>query len=70
LRKLAHKLKSGCRQLGEEAAALSLEAVEGHVGSANALEGLADRALQELELSLERIAALATRSRREADLET
>lgn len=52
VRYLAHKLKSGCRQLGEDATALALETVEygaGHDGAgsvvvaqafANALEGM------------------------------
>lgn len=57
LRMLAHKLKSGCRQLGENAVAHTLEAVERHAGAADALEALADRAHLQLEQVLERIVA-------------
>ncbi len=70
LRKLAHKIKSGCRQLGEDAAANALDAVEHHAGSTAEFEVLADHAQRELQRSLIRMDATAAQSRKETDLET
>ncbi len=54
---LAHKTKSGCRQLGEESAASALEAVERHRGTSLELETLAALAQIELERAVERVKA-------------
>ena len=57
LQQLAHKLKSSCRLVGEDAATASLEAVEDHSGSAADLIALATGAQAELEQSLARVDA-------------
>ncbi len=62
LRYLAHKLKSGCIQLGERSAASAFEAVEFHSGTAADLRVLAASAQHELELTLARVAAFKERS--------
>jgi signal transduction histidine kinase/ligand-binding sensor domain-containing protein/CheY-like chemotaxis protein len=63
LQALAHKLKSGCRLVGEEAVAASLEALEGYGGSDDELLALAASAQAELEQSLARVDALRRRLR-------
>ncbi|HWX66573.1 MAG TPA: ATP-binding protein [Rhodanobacter sp.] len=62
LRELAHKLKSGCRQMGEESTAFAFEAVELHSGTAADLVVLAESAQRELELTLARVTAFKERS--------
>ena len=62
LRELAHRLKSGCRQLGEESAAAAFETVELHSGSAADLVALAESAQREVELTLARVTAFKERS--------
>ncbi|WP_148649591.1 ATP-binding protein [Lysobacter antibioticus] len=61
LRKLAHKLKSGYRQLGEDTAASALEALEQHSGAATEFYARADYALLEMQRTLERVQAYRSR---------
>lgn len=55
LRELAHKLKSGCRQLGEMPAAFAFDTLEQHRGDISEFDRLADTAHRELELVLEHV---------------
>ncbi|WP_425480894.1 Hpt domain-containing protein [Pseudolysobacter antarcticus] len=61
LQRLAHRLKSGCQQLGEQTAASAFDAVEQHRGTAAELESLAESAQLELEQTLDRVTAFQTR---------
>jgi HPt (histidine-containing phosphotransfer) domain-containing protein len=55
VRELAHKLRSGCRQLGEEVAATSLEMVERELKDEAELAGKFAIARDELHLVLMRV---------------
>jgi signal transduction histidine kinase/ligand-binding sensor domain-containing protein/CheY-like chemotaxis protein len=68
LRELAHKLKSGCRQLGEMSAAFAFDTLEQHRGDAGEFDRLADTAHRELELVLEHVRAFLNGSPSQAPL--
>ncbi|ALN88579.1 sensory box protein [Lysobacter capsici] len=67
LKQLAHKLKSGCKLIGEEETAAALEAVEWHAGTALSLEFLAKFAQEQLSSTLERVVRFKERSNSEHD---
>jgi CheY-like chemotaxis protein len=62
LRGLAHKLKSGCRQLSATTATYIFDALEQHVGEDSEFDRLADVAMHELALVLARVEAYRNRS--------
>jgi CheY-like chemotaxis protein len=68
LRELAHKLKSGCRQLGEMPAAFAFDTLEYHRGDTSEFDRLADAAHRELELVLEHVRAFLDGSPSQASL--
>lgn len=57
VRDLAHKLKSGCRQLGEESAAIALDILEAQARSDGEFEGELAAARHELQLVLVHVRA-------------
>jgi HPt (histidine-containing phosphotransfer) domain-containing protein len=68
LRELAHKLKSGCRQLGEMSATSAFDTLEQHRGDTSEFDRLADTAHRELELVLEHVRAFLDGSPSQAPL--